>query len=134
MSRLGDQDIRGEDSDVLSWVETNGVSLRIRRAGEGGMPLLLLHGFPCTSLIWSKVLSDLARHGFDAVAVDLRGYGESGFALDDRYEVAAFSEDAAGIAAELGWEKMIVAGHDLGAIVALDLANRSPELVARLCC
>ncbi len=41
------------------------------------MPLLLIHGFPCTSRIWSHNLVPLAEAGFDVVAPDLRGYGDS---------------------------------------------------------
>jgi pimeloyl-ACP methyl ester carboxylesterase len=110
----------------------DGHRLAVRRAGAGGVPLLLVHGFPCTSLIWSRVLGPLAEAGFDVVAPDLRGYGDSDFAPDGFYDFAAFNADLAGLLDALGWEWAVVAGHDLGAMVAIDLANRHPERVRRL--
>ena len=109
-----------------------GFSLAVRRLGAGGIPLLLLHGFPCTSLIWAKVMHPLADAGFDAVAPDLRGYGESDYAPDDFYDLAAFSRDMIALADALGWDRFAVSGHDLGAAVAIQMANTFPERVDRL--
>jgi pimeloyl-ACP methyl ester carboxylesterase len=113
-----------------------GHRLAVRRGGRGGsgggVPLLLLHGFPCTSLIWSRTLRPLAESGFDVVAPDLRGYGDSDFAPDGFYDFAAFNADLMGLFDALGWERAVVAGHDLGAMVAIDMANRHPDRVDRL--
>lgn len=110
----------------------DGFALAVRRLGEGGAPLLALHGFPCTSLIWAKVMRPLADAGFDVVAPDLRGYGESDYAPDDFYDLAAFSRDMVALADALGWDRFVVSGHDLGAAVAIQLANMFPERVDRL--
>ncbi|MEU4195539.1 alpha/beta hydrolase [Kribbella sp. NPDC026611] len=96
------------------------------------MPLLLLHGFPCTSRIWSHNLGPLAATGFDVVAPDLRGYGDSDFAPDGFYDLAAFNADLIDLFDTFGWDRAVVAGHDLGAMIAIDLANRHPERVDRL--
>ncbi|GAB2604653.1 alpha/beta fold hydrolase [Kribbella endophytica] len=96
------------------------------------MPLLLIHGFPCTSRIWSHNLVPLAEAGFDVVAPDLRGYGDSDFAPDDFYDLNAFTTDLIGLLDKLGWNRAVVVGHDLGGAVALDLANRHPGRVDRL--
>jgi pimeloyl-ACP methyl ester carboxylesterase len=109
-----------------------GHRLAVRRGGAGGVPLLLLHGFPCTSLIWSHTIGPLAEAGFDVAAPDLRGYGDSDFAPDGFYDFAAFNADLVGLLDALGWERAVVAGHDLGAMVAIDMANRHPERVDRL--
>lgn len=109
-----------------------GHRLAVRRRGDGGVPLLLIHGFPCTSRIWSHNLVPLAEAGFDVVAPDLRGYGDSDFAPDDFYDLNAFNADLTGLFDMLGWERVVVAGHDLGAMVAIDMANRHPEWVDRL--
>src|SRR5690606_10324659 len=98
----------------------------------GGVPLLLLHGFPCTSRIWSHTLHPLAVAGFDVVAPDLRGYGDSDFAPDDPYDLGAFDADLIGLVDALGWERVVVAGHGLGAMTAVDMANRHPGRVDRL--
>ncbi|WP_433020640.1 alpha/beta fold hydrolase [Kribbella sp. CA-294648] len=109
-----------------------GHRLAVRRRGEGGVPLLLLHGFPCTSRIWSHNLGPLAEQGFDVVAPDLRGYGDSDFAPDDFYDLNAFGTDLIGLFDQFGWQRVVVAGHDLGAMIAVDLANRHPDRVDRL--
>jgi pimeloyl-ACP methyl ester carboxylesterase len=109
-----------------------GHRLAVRRRGAGGVPLLLVHGFPCTSRIWSHNLVPLAAAGFDVVAPDLRGYGDSDFAPDGWYDFAAFDADLTALFDRLGWRSAVVAGHDLGAMVAIDLANRYPDRVDRL--
>lgn len=109
-----------------------GHRLAVRRRGAGGVPLLLIHGFPCTSRIWSHNLIPLAAMGFDVVAPDLRGYGDSDFAPDDFYDFNAFNTDLTGLFDKLGWDRPVVAGHDLGAAIAIDLANRHPDRVDRL--
>ncbi|MER5426554.1 alpha/beta fold hydrolase [Streptosporangium roseum] len=111
---------------------SEGHRLAVRRGGHGGVPLLLLHGFPCTSLIWSHNVEPLAAVGFDVAAPDLRGYGDSDFAPDGFYDFAAFNADLIGLLDALGWERAVVAGNDLGAMVAIDLANRHPDRVDRL--
>lgn len=109
-----------------------GHRLAVRRRGAGGVPLLLIHGFPCTSRIWSHNLGPLAEAGFDVVAPDLRGYGDSDFAPDGFYDLNAFNTDLIGLLDRLGWERAVVAGHDLGAMTAVDLANRHADRVDRL--
>jgi pimeloyl-ACP methyl ester carboxylesterase len=109
-----------------------GHNLAVRRRGDGGVPLLLVHGFPCTSRIWSHNIDPLAEAGFDVVAPDLRGYGDSDFAPDDCYDFNAFDSDLIGLFDALGWERAVVVGHDLGAMIAIDMANRHPGRVDRL--
>ncbi|MFF1816082.1 alpha/beta fold hydrolase [Kribbella sp. NPDC058245] len=110
----------------------HGHHLAVRRRGAGGVPLLLVHGFPCTSRIWSHNLIPLAEAGFDVVAPDLRGYGDSDFAPDGFYDFNAFNTDLIGLCDHLGWDRAVVAGHDLGAMIAIDLATRHPDRVDRL--
>ena len=59
----------------LSRIELPEVSLRVRHGGSGP-PVLLLHGYPETHMMWAKVAEGLARE-FTVVAPDLRGYGGS---------------------------------------------------------
>lgn len=109
-----------------------GHRLAVRRCGNGGVPLLLIHGFPCTSRIWSHNLAPLAAAGFDVAAPDLRGYGDSDFAPDGFYDFNAFNTDLTGLLDAFGWDRAVVVGHDLGAMIAIDLANRHPDRVDRL--
>ncbi|SDE32946.1 alpha/beta fold hydrolase [Glycomyces harbinensis] len=109
-----------------------GHRLAVRRRGAGGVPLLLVHGFPCTSRIWSHNITALAEAGFDVVAPDLRGYGDSDFAPDDYYDFNAFNTDLIGLLDVLGWDRAVVAGHDLGAMITIDMATRHPGRVDRV--
>lgn len=111
---------------------STGIALAVRRRGAGGIPLLALHGFPCTSLIWAKVMHPLADAGFEVVAPDLRGYGDSEYAPDDFYDLAAFGRDMIALVDTLGWDRFAVTGHDLGAAVAIQMANTYPDRVERL--
>ncbi|MEV0646392.1 alpha/beta hydrolase [Phytomonospora sp. NPDC050363] len=107
-------------------------SLAVRRAGAGGVPLVLLHGFPAGSAIFERNIGGLADAGFDVAAPDLRGFGESDFAPDGFYDVAAFSGDVIGLCDALGWRRVVLSGYGLGASVGIDVAGRYPGRVDRL--
>jgi pimeloyl-ACP methyl ester carboxylesterase len=66
------------------------------------------------------------------VAPDLRGYGDSDFAPDGFYDFNAFNTDLIDLCDHLGWDRAVVVGHDLGAMIAIDLATRHPDRVDRL--
>ena len=108
-------------------------SLAYDRAGEGGKPLLLIHGWPETRRIWERNVEPLAAAGFEVIAPDLRGFGDSPLAPDDRYDVAAHSQDMADLLGELGHERVVACAGDLGGVVAQDLSLRFDGLVERLC-
>jgi pimeloyl-ACP methyl ester carboxylesterase len=113
-------------------VRVNGVELAYDRAGEGGRPLLLLHGWPETRRIWRRNVEPLARAGFEVIAPDLRGFGDSGLAPDDRYDAAAHAIDMAELVRALGHEHVVACAGDLGGVVAQDLSLRFEGLVERL--
>ena len=60
----------------------DGLHLAYVREGEGGYPLLLVHGYPETKRIWWRNIAPLADAGFEVIVPDLRGYGDSGLAPD----------------------------------------------------
>ena len=103
------------------------------REGEGGRPLLLIHGWPETMRIWWRNIEPLAEAGFEVIVPDLRGFGDSGLAADDRYDAAAHARDMeALVRGELGHERVTVCAGDLGGVVAQDLSLRFEGLVDRL--
>jgi pimeloyl-ACP methyl ester carboxylesterase len=108
-------------------------SLALEHAGRGGKPLLLIHGWPETRRIWRRNVAPLAEAGFEVIAPDLRGFGDSPLAPDDRYDTAAHSGDLAELVRELGHENVVACGGDLGGWIAQDLSLRFPGLVERLC-
>src|SRR3954471_3194359 len=70
-----------------------GVDIAYVREGEGGFPLVLLHGWPETMRIWWRNIEPLAAAGFEVVVPDLRGFGESGLPADGFYDVRAHARD-----------------------------------------
>ncbi|MDQ5834255.1 MAG: alpha/beta hydrolase [Actinomycetota bacterium] len=109
-------------------------SLRYDHAGQGGRPLLLLHGWPETRRIWKRNVEPLAAAGFEVIAPDLRGFGDSPLAPDDRYDVATHSHDLRALMNdELGHERISVCAGDLGGVIAQDMSLRFEGLVERLC-
>jgi haloacetate dehalogenase len=104
------------------------------RAGSGP-PLLLLHGFPQTHVLWHKVAPALARQ-FSVVAPDLRGYGQSskppGGTHGAAYAKRVMARDLVEVMGALGHERFAVAGHDRGGRVAYRLALDHPQRVTHL--
>jgi pimeloyl-ACP methyl ester carboxylesterase len=112
----------------------NGVRLAYVCEGVGGIPLLLVHGYPETKRIWWRNLMPLADAGFEVIAPDLRGHGESSLAPDGFYDIAAFSKDVYSLVHDvLGHEHCFVAGGDVGGPVIYDLSLRYPGFVRKLC-
>lgn len=103
--------------------------------GGAGPPLLLLHGYPQTHVMWHKVAPVLARH-FRVVCPDLRGYGDS-LKPDSGPDHAAYSkramaQDQADVMTALGFDRFAVAGHDRGGRVAHRLALDHGDRVTRV--
>jgi pimeloyl-ACP methyl ester carboxylesterase len=100
---------------------------------DDGEPVLLLHGWPQTSLSWARVIPPLASSGCRVVAVDQRGYSPRARPAEvAAYSMDALVADAAGVLDSLGWSSAHVVGHDWGAAVGWNLAARRPELVRSL--
>ncbi|MEV4496161.1 alpha/beta hydrolase [Micromonospora arborensis] len=122
------------DSFTDQVVTTAETTIRVRVAGSGP-PLLLLHGFPQTHLMWHRVAPGLAEH-FTVVVTDLRGYGDSGkpptTADHGPYSKRAMARDQVEVMQQLGFDRFRLAGHDRGARCAYRLALDHPDAVERL--
>ena len=111
-----------------------GLSLAFVHEGIGGVPLLLVHGYPETKRIWWRNVRALADAGFEVIAPDLRGHGDSDLAPDGFYDVAAFAVDLHALVHDvLGHAQCVVAGGDVGGPVLYDLGLRYPGFVRRQC-
>ncbi len=109
-----------------------GVSIAYVRVGVGGYPLLLVHGWPETKRIWWRNIEPLAQAGFEVIAPDLRGFGDSGLAPDGFYDLAAHAHDMhALVAGALGHERCSAVGGDLGGGVIQDLGLRFAGFLER---
>ena len=90
--------------------------------GDGGPPVLLLHGGGQTRHAWTKTAQAIARKGYMAYALDQRGHGDSEWIADGAYSFADFGADVRAVAIELARRsgaKPIVIGASLGGIAAL---------------
>lgn len=108
-------------------ISANGIRMHVAELGSGPL-VLLLHGFPEFWWTWRHQLIGLADAGFRAVAVDLRGYGDS-----DKpprgYDSWTLAGDVAGLIRALGERSASVVGHDWGAMLAWTVATLHPRLV-----
>lgn len=120
------------------------VSLNVA-VGGAGSPVVLLHGFPQTHLMWRHVAVELAAH-HTVICPDLRGYGASdkpaeateadgvdGAESDTvTYSKRTMAADTVALARALGHDRFALAGHDRGALVAIRAALDHPEVVTHL--
>jgi haloacetate dehalogenase len=115
-------------------IQTGETSIFTRWSGSGP-PVLLLHGFPQTHLMWRTVAPVLARD-FTVVCPDLRGYGRSGCppSTPDHvpYAKRTMARDMVSVMGRLGFPRFCVAGHDRGGRVAYRMALDHPNQVDRL--
>lgn len=103
------------------------------REGVGGVPLVLVHGWPETKRIFWRVIAPLAAAGFEVIVPDLRGFGDSDVAPDGWRDVPAMSHDLYALVHDhLGHERVVLAGGDLGGPVVQDLALRHGDWVDRM--
>jgi haloacetate dehalogenase len=102
--------------------------------GGSGSPVVLLHGFPQTHLMWRHVAADLAAD-HTVICPDLRGYGGSDKPADpdgSAYAKRTMAADIVALAGALGHDRFALAGHDRGALVAFRAGLDHPRAVSRL--
>ncbi len=110
-----------------------GFGLAFVHEGVGGTPLLLVHGWPETKRIWWRVIEPLVEAGFEVIAPDLRGFGQSDVPPDGLVDVAACSRDLQALVHdELGHDQVVAVGGDLGGPIIQDLALRFGSFVDRM--
>ena len=115
-------------------VSCEGARIFLRRGGEGP-PLLLIHGYPQTHVMWHRIAPALAEH-FTLIIPDLRGYGWSSVPRDapdhETLSKRAMARDFVEVMEKLGHVRFTVAGHDRGGRVAYRLTLDHPGRVERL--
>ena len=96
--------------------------------GEESAPcVLLLHGGGQTRHSWRGTARRLADAGFRAIALDLRGHGESDWAADGNYSIDAYADDVRALAAHAGGRPALV-GASLGGLASLVAAGEAPRV------
>jgi pimeloyl-ACP methyl ester carboxylesterase len=111
----------------------SGVTLNTAVGGSGS-PIVLLHGFPQTHLMWRHVAADLAAD-HTVICPDLRGYGDSDKPAETDptvYSKRTMAADVVALARALGHDRFALAGHDRGALVAIRAGLDHPGAVSQL--
>ncbi|MEO0382534.1 MAG: alpha/beta hydrolase [Pseudomonadota bacterium] len=112
------------DTFQQRYVTVDGVSIFVRVAGVG-LPLLLLHGWPQSGLMWRKIATELSQQ-FTVIIPDLKGYGCSAKPPDEgghiTYSKRVMASEMVNLMQQLGHQRFAVCGHDRGARVAYRMA------------
>jgi haloacetate dehalogenase len=115
-------------------IATSGAEIALVQGGSGP-PLLLVHGYPQSHVMWHKVAPRLAER-FTVVVPDLRGYGSSSKPPSDDdhlpYSKRSMALDMVEVMTALGFDRFDIAGHDRGARVTYRLALDHPQRVRRV--
>lgn len=111
----------------MNRLRTNGIELAVSISGEGPA-VVLCHGWPELAYSWSNQIPALNEAGYQTIAPDLRGFGESD-APDSGYSVDDISADLVGLVAALDIPSAIFVGHDWGGAIVWGVAQRYPDRV-----
>lgn len=111
------------------FTEVNGVRLHYVAGGKGE-PLVLLPGWPETWWSFHKIMPELAKH-YTVIAVDLRGMGTSAKPADG-YDKKTLAADVHALVKSLGYQRVNVAGHDIGSAVAYSYGANYPQDTAKV--
>jgi haloacetate dehalogenase len=122
------------NSFKTSQIQVSGNTIFVRSYGKGP-GILMVHGFPRTSLMWRFLAPKLAEN-HTVICADLRAYGQSGIpdSADDHfpYSKRAIAAELVGVMGTLGFATFTLIGHDRGGRVSYRLAIDYPKAVERL--
>lgn len=109
--------------------DLEGIRLHYVQGGEGS-PLILLAGWPQTWWSFHKIMPMLAEH-HKVIVVDFRGMGSSSKPIEG-YSKKNMAGDIVSLIEKIGLEKVSIAGHDIGANIAISFAGHFPEYTDKL--
>ena len=120
-------------ADYSLFTEVEGMRVHYQEAGDSNAPpMILIHGFASSNLVWSKVLLDLAGAGFRVIAPDLLGYGYSGKPRELDYTIGSQARLIVSLLKQLGIDRAHVVGSSYGGAIAATVALDNPEVVEKL--
>jgi pimeloyl-ACP methyl ester carboxylesterase len=109
------------------------IPLHFTQAGQGGRPIMLVHGFTADAGEVAGILGPLVDRGWHVVAPDLRGHGRSDRPTEgDAYSFELLADDVVALADDLGWDRFALVGHSMGGAVAQLIALDHPERLTGL--
>ena len=111
-------------------IACNGIELEVFQAGQGGIPLVLCHGWPELAYSWRYQIEPLVNAGYHCIIPNQRGYGRSSKPDHaEAYDIFHLTNDQNALLDALGIEKAIYVGHDWGAIMLWQHALLNPSRV-----
>jgi pimeloyl-ACP methyl ester carboxylesterase len=106
----------------------DGVEIRYRSSGSGDPALVFVHCWSCDRSYWERQAGFFStRHR--VVMLDLGGHGGSGLGRTE-WTIEAFAEDVVAVVEALGLPRVVLVGHSMGSLVAVEAARRIPDRVA----
>ena len=115
-------------------IEVNGVNINYKIGGKGE-PLLLLHGYPQSHVLWRKI-APLFAENYTVICSDLRGYGDSDKPQSDKkhltYSKKTMGLDQNELMKKLGFNEYFLVGHDRGGRVAHRMAIDFKENIKKI--
>ena len=115
---------RSERPDNVA-LSPDGVDIRFDQQGEGEPTIIFVHGWTNNRSVWDAQMSYFSRK-YRVVAIDLPGYGESGFNREN-WTMAAFGKDINTVIKKLNPKKVILVGFSMGGPVIVEAARNAPE-------
>jgi pimeloyl-ACP methyl ester carboxylesterase len=114
-------------------IDVNGLSINVRSWGnrKSKSAIIMLHGYAETSRIWDDSAQDLSRD-YHVIAIDQRGYGNSGYSKDLEYGRTIQVEDLRKIIEEKKLTSISMIGHDMGAANGIAYTAENPEIVTAM--
>jgi haloacetate dehalogenase len=116
-------------------IKVNNIEINVKYGGNK-IPLLLIHGYPQTHLMWHKIVEELSSEYY-LIVPDLRGYGDSSKPKGDEehinYSKKTMAKDMVTLMNALGFEEFFVAGHDRGARVTHRMCLDYPSKIKKAC-
>lgn len=122
-------------SDHSRFVDVDGIRVHYQEAGERNSslpPLILIHGFASSTLVWSKVFLPLAEAGFRVIALDMLGFGYSGKPRKAEYTIGGQAKLVISLLERLGIKRATLVGSSYGGAVAATCALDYPQRIDRL--
>jgi pimeloyl-ACP methyl ester carboxylesterase len=120
-------------ADRSRFADVDGVRVHYQEAGASDTPpVMLIHGFTASTLVWKEVFLPIAEAGFRVIAPDLVGFGYTGKPRRGEYTIDAQARMILGLMDRLGIERATLVGSSYGGAVAATCALEAPERVLRL--
>jgi pimeloyl-ACP methyl ester carboxylesterase len=120
-------------ADYSRFTDVDGVRVHYQEAGDPNVPpMILIHGFAASNLVWSKVFLEFAEAGYRVIAPDLLGYGYSGKPRKLDYTIPRQAEMIVSFLQRLGIDRAVLVGSSYGAAIAATIALDHPSLVEKL--